>query len=979
MPSALPAGRPSIRIGVVPVLLAILSPAAVVGQSRGVQSPQAAQRVESLVKDLQWRNIGPSNMSGRVVDIDAVDSNPSIVLVAAASGGAWKSVNSGTTWEPIFTHYGTANIGDVEFFQPDPDIIWVGTGEPCVRNSVGWGDGIYKSTDGGRTFTNMGLKDTHIIADVVTHPTNPEIVYVAAQGHVWGYNRERGVFKTTDGGRTWRKLTNGLPDDDRTGASALVMDPSNPNVLYAGMWERIRHPYNFESGGPNGGIFKSTDGGETWTKLTNGLPAGETGKIGIDIYRKDPRIVIAIVEHGYQPEPRINNAPNPDYTDMTKLGTGIYRSEDGGATWSFISRNNSRPFYFSHIWIDPGDANRVYVLAGSAQVSEDGGRTFTGNLRGIEGDFHALWIDPSNSDRFYVANDKGAYGTFDRGEHFVMYDNMDIGQFYAVTLDNRDPYYVYGGLQDSGNWGGPSNSRDVSGIFTDHWFKFHSGDGFHTTVDPNDWHTVYTESQGGGIRRYDAVFRQVGHSIVPNPSTILNWSDVLPDYSGDTSRLPEPAFRFNWSAPLILSPHDSKTLLFGGNYLFRSRDRGETWTIISPDLSTNDPVLTNPESGGLTRDVTGAETHATAMTISESPLIPGTIWVGTDDGNVQLTRDAGGTWTNVRTNIPTAAARGGRTSLRPVPARTWVSRVEASHFDPATAYVSFDGHRSDDFKPYIYRTTDYGQTWTDVTANLPQDEPVYVVKEDLKNPRLLFAGTERTVWTSIDGGTSWHRLANGLPTVPVHDLVIHPRDGDLVAATHGRSIWILDDVSPLEELNDAVLDADVYLFPNRTATKWHGVSRGATRGHFLFIGRNPLTMMQPEPQNSPGDIDNAATIDFYLKNSPSNGRAHIEISDPTGRNTFSADIDAAAGINRYMWRLRFTPAGGRGAGGGRGGRGGGGGGGGAVEGGFGGRGGRGGGPVADAGTYIVRLTIDGRTARGIVTVREDPATAGISD
>ncbi|MGH7127920.1 MAG: WD40/YVTN/BNR-like repeat-containing protein, partial [Planctomycetaceae bacterium] len=587
---------------------------------------------EALGQDLQWRNIGPANMAGRVTDIEAVEADPAIVYVGAASGGVWKSTNAGTTWTPIFEDYGTANIGDIAIFQPNPDIVWVGTGESCVRNSVGWGDGVYKSTDGGKTFANVGLRDSHHIGEVVTHPTDPDIVYVASQGHLWAHTGEHGLFRTQDGGRTWERLSAGLPDDGKTGATDLVMDPSDPNVLYAAFWERLRQPYRFDSGGPNGGIFKSTDGGDSWTELTNGLPEGPTGKIGLSIFRQDPRILVAIVEHGYQPEEEIDDRPNPEYTDLSRLGSGIYRSEDGGASWTYINRYNNRPFYYSHIYIDPNDDQRVYVLAGSANISDDGGRTFSGELEGIAGDFHALWIDPANSDRYYVGDDKGAYVTYDRGANFIMFDNMDIGQFYAVTADNRDPYWVYGGLQDNGNWGGPSNSRDWNGILNDHWFKFHSGDGFHTTVDPNDWRTVYTESQGGNIRRFDVVFRQVGGSITPDPSNILNFAEVVPGYEGEMDELPRDRFRFNWSAALTLSPHDSRTVMLGGNHLFRSRDRGESWRIISPDLTTNDPVWTDPESGGLTRDVTDAETHSTIITISESPVTPGVIWVGTDDG-----------------------------------------------------------------------------------------------------------------------------------------------------------------------------------------------------------------------------------------------------------------------------------------------------------------------------------------------------------
>ena len=910
---------------------------------------------QALFADFQWRNIGPANMAGRVTDIEALDDDFTHVLVAAASGGVWKSTNAGTTWEPIFTDYGTANIGDIAIFQPDPEIIWVGTGESCTRNSVGWGDGVYKSTDGGKTFVNVGLRDSHHIGEVVVHPTDPDIVYVASQGHLWGYTGERGLFKTTDGGLTWRKLSGGLPDDGRTGATDVKMDPTNPNVLYAAFWQRLRRPYRFDSGGPNGGIFKSVDGGETWTKLTNGLPEGDIGKIGISIYRTDPRILVAIVEHGFQPDRVVDGRPNPDYGDMTKLGTGIYRSEDSGDSWEYINRYNNRPFYYSHIYIDPKNDQNVYVLAGSANISEDGGRTFARTMGGISGDFHALWIDPNRPEVFYVGNDKGSYVTYDRGHTFIMFDNMDIGQFYAVTADMRDPYWVYGGLQDNGNWGGPSNSRDWNGVLNDHWFKFHSGDGFHTTVDPDDWRTVYTEAQGGRISRFDAVFRQLGKSITPTPATILNLHDYVPDHPADTDQLSRDYFRFNWSSPLELSPHNSHTVLFGGNHLFKSTDRGDTWSIISPDLSSNDPVLTDPESGGLTRDVTSAETHATLITMSESPLVPGLMWVGTDDGFVHVTRDGGTSWTNVRGNIPN------------VPERLWVSRVEASHFDAATAYVSFDGHRSDNFQPWLFRTSDYGRTWTSIAANLPEGHPIYVVREDRRNPNLLFVGTEFAVFASIDGGRRWGRLMNGLPTVAVHDLIVHPRDGDLVAATHGRSVWILDDITPLQQLTEEVRDSQVHLFRNRTATQWHAVSRGATRGHKLFIGRNPLTIEQREPGNSPRELENKATIDFYLRSAP-RGSVSLGIADLSGDHVFTTELTAEPGINRYFWDMRFDPTeqerqqfeerlvrmreqgGGGGFGGGR------------LQ-----------GSLAGPGTYRFTLVVDGTPYLGTVTIREDPA------
>ena len=844
----------------------------------------------------------------------------------------------------------------VAIFQHDPDIIWVGTGESCTRNSIGWGDGVYKSTDGGESFQNMGLADTHHISEVLIHPTDPDVVYVASQGHLWGHSGQKGIFKTEDGGLTWRHLTNGLPDDGRTGASDLKMDPTDPTILYAAFWERLRYPHKFVSGGPNGGIFKSTDGGESWTKLTNGLPSGDTGKIGISLYRQNPEILMAIVEHGFQPE-----RGDAAFEDMSRLGTGMYRSEDGGATWEYINRYNNRPFYYSHIYIDPSNDQRVYVLAGSAQISEDGGRTFERSMEGISGDFHALWIDPNNSDQFYVGNDKGSYVTFDMGHHFVMFDNMDIGEFYAVTADNRDPYWVYGGLQDNGNWGGPSNSRDWNGVLNDHWFKFHSGDGFHTTVDPNDWRIVYTESQGGNIRRLDAVFRQQGKSITPTPETIVNFDELFPGYEGE-GRLSRDDFRFNWSSPLRLSPHDSHTLLFGGNYFFRSPDRGDTWEIISPDLSTADPELADPESGGLTRDVTGAETHATILTLAESPITPGLIWAGTDDGRVHVTTDDGRNWTDVGVNLPDP------------PRGLWVSRVEPSRFFEGTAYVSIDGHRSDEFRPWIFKTTDFGESWTLISGDIPEGNPIYVVREDPKNPSLLYAGSEFGAFVSVDGGASWDAIGEGLPTVAVHDLIVHPREGDLIAATHGRSIWILDDITPLQQLTPEVRASELHLFDQKTATRWQGISRGATRGHKLFMGRNPLTIQQREPGNSPSELQSSAAIHFWLGSQPS-GPVTLEISTLDGSHVLTEEIRAHAGVNRWFWDLRFPPSaeameeyrgqmaemrarmGGQ------------------FPGGFRMRGPTG--MEAAAGSYILRLTVNGRTVEGTLAVRDDPGVQGV--
>lgn len=838
-------------------------------------APLAAQPSDSaILSGFRWRNIGPSSMGGRVVDIEAVDTSFATVYVAAASGGVFKSVNAGTTWEPIFDDYASASIGDLALFQPNPNIVWVGTGEANNRNSVAWGDGIYKSTDGGRTFRNMGLRSTHQIARVVTHPDNADIVYVAAIGHLWGYNGDRGIFRTTDGGTTWTKLGGGLPGDGRAGATELVMDPSNANILYTAFYDRLRKPWTFTSGGPNGGIFKSTDGGATWKKLTAGLPSGQTGRIGLAISRQNPQILMAIVEA-------------EQTNDLSRPGSGIYRSEDGGNSWKYVNTYNNRPFYYSQIRINPRDHQRVYVLTTRFMVSEDGGKTFRNGSADeeIHGDFHAMWLDPTNANRYYIGADKGTSVTHDHGKSFTFLDNFAIGQYYRIGVDMRDPYFVYGGLQDNGTFGGPSFSRDARGILNDDAWKLHWGDGQDIQIDPTDWRRVYTEGENGSFRRYDAQTRSATNAR-PTQANIVNYAETLGPNARGTGM-----FRFNWSAPLVMSPHDPTTLFLGGNYLFRTTDRGESWRIISADLSTNDSAKTRVQHGGITRENTGAETHGTITSISQSPIAEGVIWVGTDDGNIQVTRDGGTRWTNVRGVV------------RGVPAGIWVDRVEASHFDPATAYVVFDGHRSERLTPWIFKTTDYGRTWTNISANMPDGEVVHVVREDLRNPNLLFAGTEFAVWASLDGGKRWTRFMNGMPTVATQDLVIHPRDNDLVAGTHGRSIYIADDITPLQQLTPAMLAAPAHLFEQRVTTLWESVSRGGQRGHFWFAGENPPSV-SPSGTLPRAGLTQSALIAYYIKTSPS-ADPTLEISGARGL-TRTVTLPRSAGISRYKWDLRFA-------------------------------------------------------------------------
>jgi photosystem II stability/assembly factor-like uncharacterized protein len=848
---------------------------------------QSQDSTDALLREMKWRNIGPAVFAGRIVDVESLDNDFRYVIVASASGGVWKSVNAGTTWEPIFDRYGSASIGDVAIFQKDPNILWVGTGEANNRNSVAWGDGIYKSTDGGKTFENVGLKNAYQIARIITHPSDANIVYVATIGNLWGYVGDRGVFKTADGGKTWAKLSGGLPADEKTGAIDLVMDPSNANTLYAAFYQRLRRPWRFDSGGPNGGIFKSNDAGKTWTKLTNGLPEGPTGRIGLSIYRSNPKIVMAMIEHGFQPR-----EDDPAYADMTKLGTGIYRSEDAGKSWKYLNRYNNRPFYYSQIRINPLDDQRVYVLTTTMRLSSDGGKTFRPAPAPYEGglDNHALWLDPTNKDRFYLGNDKGLRLTQDHGASFQLYDNMPVPQFYAVGVDMREPYYVCGGTQDNGTWCGPHFSKDVRGTMNDSWWKLHWGDGMFIQIDPSDWRKIYTEAENGSARRYDAAARRA-EIARPTASNIVNLKE-----SGATVE----NFRFNWRSPLVMSAHNSQTLFLGGNYLFKTVDGMRTWRIISPDLSTNDPVKTDRNTGGLTRDATGAETHCTIVAFSESPMDPALIWAGTDDGNVQVTRNGGATWTNVRKNIPG------------VPDGIWVSSIEASHFDAGTAYVTFDGHRSADFRSFLFKSTDYGATWTDLSGGFPQrsspESPhghaLYVVREDSKNRNLLFAGSEFASFISLDAGQTWRYFINGMPTVAVHDIVIHPRDGDLIAATHGRGFFVVDDITPLQQLNDKVLEAPAHLFTQRPATIWEDASRGGVRGQSYWAAKNPGYIPDLGEGAVRGRLQSGAWVNYYLK-ARASGEVLIEITDVTGQRRRSIAGSVEPGIHRAWWDLRF--------------------------------------------------------------------------
>ena len=825
-------------------------------------------------KNLLWRNIGPANMMGRIAAIDASNKDYRKVLIASASGGVFKSDNAGVTWESIFDKYGTGSIGSVKFDQNDLNTIWVGTGESANRNSSAWGDGIYKSTDGGKTFSNMGLKSTHQIAEIEIHPNNSNIVYAAAVGHLWGYSGERGLFRTLDGGNSWEKVLGGLPDDGKTGCTEIIFHPTNPDIMFAGFYHRLRQPASFVSGGEEGGLFKSTDGGKSWRKVTNGLAKGKSGMIDISIHLSNPDIMVMAYEAD-------ENIPDGE------PGTGVYISYDGGESWNFLLKHAVRPFYHGQIEIDPINPENIYVVSRGFMISNDGGKNFySRRWRTDGGDDHDMWIAPYDNNIMYLATDQGSRLSVDGGRTWLSHNNMAIGQYYAIGVDMRDPYYVGGGLQDNGLWMTPSNSREYRGILNMHSTWIAEGDGFHTQIDPEDWRTVYTVNHVGFVARQNIETREYTF-ITPTPETISNFSEYV-EYDYDETRnrytidpgehwffrerpdrpLLPPQFRFNWSSPFIISSNNSKRVFFGSNHLFKSDDRGDNWKIISPDLTTNDKSLRNTsDGGGLTNSNTGGENHFTIITISDTPIDKDVIWVGTDDGNVQVTIDNGNTWDNVRPNIVG------------VPQKTWVSRVEASKHKKGRAYVSFDNHRFDDNKPYVFMTDDYGKSWKNITSDLPKNYSVYVIKEDYIDENLLFVGTEKSVYFTINQGKIWEKLGSNLPSVAIHDLVIHPRDGDLIAGTHGKSIWILDDISPLRNLN---FNSNK-IIPSRESTKWIKINTGRKQPYFEFRGENPPY---------------GAIINFYSKTEI---KGKITITNSSESNLYKRDISLNNGLNRFIW------------------------------------------------------------------------------
>jgi photosystem II stability/assembly factor-like uncharacterized protein len=935
------------------VVLALAS-VPLTGQS--AQGPAAAPAAGPF-DALHFRQIGPASMSGRISDLAVYEANPAVFYVGTAHGGIWKTVNAGTTFEPQFQQQGLMSIGDVTISQSNPDLVWVGTGESNNRQSTSWGDGVYKSTDGGKTYVHMGLRTSRHIHRIAIDQRDTNVVFAAATGSLWGPGGERGVFKTADGGRIWKHV---LKVDDDTGANDIVIDPQNSKVVYATTYQRRRTACCMNGGGPGSGIWKSTDAGETWTRLKGGLPDGPLGRVAVDVYRRRPNILYALIEAptprpaGSGVAPAAAAAPGtaaqaPGAQAAAPSATGLYRSDDSGSTWRKINSTNPRPMYFSKLHIDPNDPEVVYYGGVGLHQSLDGGKTVATDVAAsTHDDVHAIWINPANSRHVWIGNDGGLAVSHDMAKTWVFIPNLPVGLFYHVSVDMAVPYNVCGGMQDNYNWCGPSAVRGAPGIANHHWATLLGGDGFVVLQDPRDYRVAFTESQDGNIVRVDRVTSET-QSIRPQPKP------------GD------PPYRWHWDTPLTQSPHDPKVIYAPANMVFRSADRGLTWTAISPDLTSGakrDDIAT---MGVKNTDITIARNDGIAawpaiVSFAESAKMPGLLYAGTDDGRLAVSKDAGRTWTQVIDTVPG------------LPKDVYVSEVVPSRFDAATVYATFDGHRQNDFGTYVYASHDYGQTWRSIAANLP-GEVARTLTEDQKNADVLYLGTETGLFVSLDRGKNWGRLKANLPTVRIDEITLHPRDNAMVLATHGRSIWILDHLEPIQEYAAAQAAAKLFTPP---AAMYRRPARDRNYefwGDQVFFGQNPpaavrLSWHLPKAVESVG-----------LKITDAAGKAVREIGGPVLHN------NKKAGIQTACWDLRVEPlpaaqglGGGPGGGGPEGGQGGGPAGtpGGAAAatpspfgagcpsgvGGFGGGFGGGAataGPFVLPGTYSVALVIDGKT------------------
>ena len=859
-------------------------------------APLAAQQLDSATNaGLRWRQIGPANMAGRIVDVEAIPSPSRTIYVSTAAGGLWKSSNGGTTFRPVLDTARVISGGDLAIAPSDTNVLYWGTGEPNTRNSISPGGGIFKSTDGGKTWTWLeALRGSEHIGRIVVHPTNPNVAWVAALGPAWRTGGERGLYKTTDGGKTFTCVK---CIDAKTGFVDVDLHPSNPDVLFAASYERIRGPYFLQSGGKGSALWKSVDGGTTWTEVKGGgFPEGMKGRIEVAIAMSKPDVMYAMVEADTLP-----NA-STEKKAAQKSPNGLYRSDDGGKTWEKRADDNTRPFYYSQVRVHPTNPDRVWWSSTPVKYSNDGGKTSGNATVGLHVDHHAHWIDPKDPERMIVGNDGGIGLSFDGGGNYDFLNTFAIGQFYNVSLDMGIPFRVCGGAQDNGSWCGPSR-RKQGPISNAMWATYWGGDGFGSANDPTDQNIVYGTSQGGSMGRYHWGTGEATRFQKPEwRAQWLKWEDSIVVARGDTTK-PETAetkrriagykarqkqdsidlaLRWNWNTPYFISKHNAKTLYFGANRVLKSTKMGDDMFFISPDLTTRDTAklrVALKETGGITKDITGAETFSTIVSLNESPVKAGMLVAGTDDGKLWVTRNDGGSWEDLTARVPG------------VPAGTYVSRVELSGADTNVFYATFDNHRRGDFTPYVVMTKDGGRTFASIVGNLPKGGPdfVHVVREDPKHPHVLYLGTDVGAFVSIDRGGSWRKLGRDLPTVPVHDLVVHPRDGELVAATHGRSFWIVD-VNPLQQLGDSAKRAEGFaLYKPRTAFQWgESPVEGRDGGQKRFEAASP-----------------AYGADIWYRTSKAGlGAVRLVIQDATGDTLRTLTGPSGVGLHRVSWNFR---------------------------------------------------------------------------
>ena len=857
-------------------------------------SPLAAQLDSATIAGFRWRNIGPANHQGRIVDVAGIPWPSRTYYVSSAGGGLWKTTNAGTTFRPVFENEHVASGGMIAIAPSDTNTVYYGTGEPNSRNSMSPGNGVWKTTNGGRTWESLGLKETQHIGRIVVDPTNKDVVYLAALGAAWTTNKERGLYKTTDGGKTWqlKKFIN-----DSTGFIDVALDPRDSKVVWAASYQRLRGPYFLNSGGKGSALWKSTDAGETWTEVKGGgFPETLKGRIGLAISASKPDVMYAMVEADTNPNPKKDPA-----VKAQKSPSGLYRSEDGGKTWEKRNDENTRPFYYSQVRVAPNNPDRVFWSSTPVKYSNDGGKTAGNATVGIHVDHHAMWIDPKDPQHIVVGNDGGVSQTWDGGGNWDAGNQLPVGQYYNVSFDYAIPYTVCGGAQDNGTWCGPSRRRQ--GMITNSmWFTYNGGDGFVSAQDPSNPDIIYGESQGGNIGRYRVSTGERTALVKPTwRARYMQWEDsILVDRPDTTKPMSKDQkkrqdalraaqkrdsidtdLRWNWNTPFFISPHNPSVMYFGSNRVLKSTKQGDDMFFVSPDLSYADSMkirVSTKTTGGITTDATGAETFGTIVSLNESPLRPGILYAGTDDGRLWSSWNDGGTWTEHTANV------------KGVPSGTYVSRIEPSHYDSLTFYVTYDNHRRGDFAPYVFVTRDGGKSFTSIASNLPTGGPdyAYVIREDLKNPNLLFVGTDVGIYASNDKGKSWQKFMTGLPSTPVMDIAIHPRDGELIIATHGRGFWIAD-INALQQMNEKVASSPAFLFKPRTGYQY---------GEKPYGGESVGNKLFQVPGGTYG-----AEIVYKLAQSNA-GQVKVVIQDASGDTLRTINGPGAAGIQRVTWDFR---------------------------------------------------------------------------